>query len=590
MKHSTLLFLLTLGLQMLVCGQPEKDIRSVIDKVIVYKKGAQIERSAAFDLTKGKTILNFTNLSPNINIESIRVDGDGNYAILNVQQQNDYLNRLAKNSEIGQLNNDINELQNKIEDEETWIKIINDKITFLKTNQVVAGKEQAVNPETFKSLNAIYGSNLESLTLEILRRQRLIRDYKDSLNDLNSQLSTKSLKKDVPSGTIIITIDSKLAGHASIRFSYLVDNAEWYPSYDIHYNGTEKPLTVIYKATVSQNTGIDWKEVSLVLSSAKTNISAKIPELYPFFLSFYTPPLTSRNQDQSGLPGITGNSGDVKIRGISSANTSGELLYVVDGVPMKDISGLNNDEVENIEILKDASANAIYGSSGANGVVLITTKKGKSSLPSTRTTKQETFNEYRVDALQTILSSDQENTISFRESELEAVYEYQAIPKLSENVYLVALIPDWYKAELMDGAVNAYLENSYIEKTNIHAEQFKDTMDISFGVDNNISVHREKMKTFSENQLIGSNRKVTLAFKLTIRNNKVYPVAVKMYDQIPLSTTKEIEVEALELSGGTKDDETGMVTWDVTLKPNETKEFLIKYSVKFPKGKKVIIE
>ena len=150
-----------------ILGQPEKDVHSTIRKVIVYKEGAEIKRSAVFDLQPGKTILNFTNLSPYINIESIRVDGDGNYTILNVQQQNDYLNRLEKSSEITKLKKEIGELQDKIEDEETWIRILNDKMVFLKTNQEVTGKEQALNPETFKSLNAIYGSNLETLNLEI---------------------------------------------------------------------------------------------------------------------------------------------------------------------------------------------------------------------------------------------------------------------------------------------------------------------------------------------------------------------------------------------------------------------------------------
>ena len=85
----------------------------------------------------------------------------------------------------------------------------------------------------------------------------------------------------------------------------------------------------------------------------------------------------------------------VSVRGTSSINGSNEPLYVIDGVPMqKDVatgssggvysslpsdpmSGINPNDIESIEVLKDASATAIYGSRGANGVVLITTKQGK---------------------------------------------------------------------------------------------------------------------------------------------------------------------------------------------------------------------
>lgn len=77
--------------------------------------------------------------------------------------------------------------------------------------------------------------------------------------------------------------------------------------------------------------------------------------------------------------GAPGGSVSVRIRGTNSIQGSNEPLYVVDGFPLSGSNPtvLNNADIENIEILKDASATAIYGSRGANGVVLITTKRGK---------------------------------------------------------------------------------------------------------------------------------------------------------------------------------------------------------------------
>ena len=75
--------------------------------------------------------------------------------------------------------------------------------------------------------------------------------------------------------------------------------------------------------------------------------------------------------------GKPGDNVSFRIRGISTINNS-EPLLVIDGVPTDlGINALNVDDIENIDVLKDASATAIYGSRGANGVVLITTKKGK---------------------------------------------------------------------------------------------------------------------------------------------------------------------------------------------------------------------
>ncbi|MCK5169982.1 MAG: TonB-dependent receptor plug domain-containing protein, partial [Bacteroidales bacterium] len=84
--------------------------------------------------------------------------------------------------------------------------------------------------------------------------------------------------------------------------------------------------------------------------------------------------------------GAPGSKSTVRIRGGSSLTASNDPLYVIDGIPVEntDIAGMSNvlnsinaDDIETFTVLKDASATAIYGSRGANGVVLITTKSGK---------------------------------------------------------------------------------------------------------------------------------------------------------------------------------------------------------------------
>ncbi len=81
-------------------------------------------------------------------------------------------------------------------------------------------------------------------------------------------------------------------------------------------------------------------------------------------------------QNDNGQPGV---GAKVKIRGIGSINASTSPLYVVDGVPFDgDISSINTDDIESLTVLKDASSMAMYGARGANGIIMITTKKGKS--------------------------------------------------------------------------------------------------------------------------------------------------------------------------------------------------------------------
>lgn len=100
---------------------------------------------------------------------------------------------------------------------------------------------------------------------------------------------------------------------------------------------------------------------------------------------FQQPVLTATQAMQGKISGVQiissaqpGISPQVRIRGVSTAMSGTTALYVVDGVLTDDISNINTADIVNVNILKDASAAAIYGSRGANGVIIITTRKGQS--------------------------------------------------------------------------------------------------------------------------------------------------------------------------------------------------------------------
>ena len=117
------------------------------------------------------------------------------------------------------------------------------------------------------------------------------------------------------------------------------------------------------------------RDVSTAVSSVKAEVLANNPA------SDFRQALVGK------MPGVqvTTPSGDpegsvsIRVRGISTVNAGSDPLYIIDGVPMeRGFANLNSNDIESIEVLKDASAAAIYGSRGSNGVVLITTKKGTS--------------------------------------------------------------------------------------------------------------------------------------------------------------------------------------------------------------------
>jgi uncharacterized protein (TIGR02231 family) len=115
-------------------------------------------------------------------------------------------------------------------------------------------------------------------------------------------------------------------------------------------------------------------------------------------------------------------------------------------------------------------------------------------------------------------------------------------------------------------------------------------LEISLGRDKKVSVNREKIKDFSTKQFIGNKKEETRTWKTTVKNNKNQEIIMMVLDQIPVSTAEDIEVSLLNISGAKHDTETGKLKWEFTLKPVDKKEIDLKYSVKYPKFRNLIVE
>ncbi|KAA0992709.1 SusC/RagA family TonB-linked outer membrane protein [Dyadobacter aurulentus] len=153
-----------------------------------------------------------------------------------------------------------------------------------------------------------------------------------------------------------------------------------------------KEVSVANQSTISVTLQQDDQQLSEVVvvgygTVRKSDLTGSLSQVKTKEINAF--PATNVLQAMSGrAPGVqvTQNTGapgaavSVRIRGTNSVQGSNEPLYVVDGFPTSGSNPtiINNSDIESIEILKDASATAIYGSRGANGVVLITTKQGKS--------------------------------------------------------------------------------------------------------------------------------------------------------------------------------------------------------------------
>ncbi len=517
-------------------SQDTKTIDAPLKYVTVFSDRAQLTHEGTTDLAAGKTEMKLSGLSPYIDPQSIKVAGTGGYTILSVVHSNNYIDNLDEIPEVKNLKAQIESLELKVEDEKAAISVLKEKEAFLTANRTVPGKEANITIDYLKAVMDLYTSNMEQVTQGVLKRTRLIRDYETRLAALRKQLSELTGRNRLPSGEITVTVSSGKPVRAQVTVSYVTSGAGWYPSYDIRSDNVSKPVNIIYKANLQQNTGVSWKNVRLSFSNASPNAGGTLPALYPWFVDFNYP------------------SPPVMIRGFSAVAKS-EAPAALEIADEKSLAP--EPEAMAVNTLKQTGQTTVTF---------------------------EVAEPYSVEPDGKILTIEIQKTIS------QAEYKYVLIPKLSPHAYLTANITGWAKESFQSGEATLYFENSFIGKSYLNAGQLSDTLPVSLGTDNSIIVRREKRKDFTGTRTIGANKTVTLSFLITIRNNKSQAVNMTLEDQIPLSSNSGITIELLDSSGGRLNKETGVIKWDFLLNPGESRELILTYSVKYPKDRTIILE
>jgi uncharacterized protein (TIGR02231 family) len=521
-------------------AQTEKEIKAEIKHVTVFPDRAQIDHETSVSIMPGKSILKLSGLSPYIDVQSIQVKGFGDFTILSVNQQNNYLENLEDSPEVKSIRSQIENLQAKVEDENVAIGILQEKEDFLVANRAILVKETTFTLEQLKNVMELYTNNMEAIKTTTLKKQRLIKEYTRQVTALQQQVANKLGKQHLPSGEILVSVTSEKQITGKLTFSYVVSNAGWYPSYDIRVDDIKNPVTIFYKANVFQNSGVEWKDMKLSFSNATPWIAGNVPVLNPWFVDFYNP---------TPLPVI--------IRGYAANSKRSETTV------MKEMIASDKAMEEKVMAAAPVSVQKQVG---------------------------ETTITFDIAIPYSIQSDGKVQTVEIQRVTAPADYKYVTTPKLSQHAYLTANITDWAKLSLQSGEATLYFDNSFVGKSTLDVNQLKDTLTISLGTDNSILIKREKRKDFTSKKVIGSNRTDTYSFLITIRNNKSNPVKATVNDQIPVSSNSSITVDAIELSGGKINAQTGEIKWDLDIKPQETKQLVLSYSVKYPKDKTVILE
>jgi len=579
-------------------------ISSQLKNVTVYKTGAEMTHTTSTYLKQGNNELIIDNISNQLDINSIQIKTESAVTIMGIEFTNNYLISPENTPRLQFLQDSLERIEKNIDDVDILIGNTTDLLDVLKTNKDIKGEQTGLSvAELMKMMDYYKTKSLELQTYIAKLNARKEKMLENKLK-IQEQVTEEEKKNISTAGRLILQLYVATPAKYNFTVSYITQNAYWTPYYDVRVDDIKNPVKLVYKAKIVQTTGIDWKQVKLSLSTSLPSQWSDAPIFKQWFLSYVNPvaimdrrfknnnyasnSISANSLDEVVVTGYgtAKTENQISIRGTSSVNST-PPLYVVNGNIMNadEYNKINPASIKNIQVLKDASATAIYGAAAANGVIIVTLKDGLEDYISVSDNTLDIS--FDIDMPYDVPTNGKEQTATLKTIDIPAIYNHYAAPKLDKDPYLLAQIPQWTKYNLLPGEANIIVENTYIGKSFIDPNSTSDTLNLTLGRDKRVIVKREKIMDFSSVKFLGSNKVQKFTYEITVKNTKKDTVNMILKDQFPLSTDNDIQVELLETANADVNNDLGILNWRVSLAAGETKKFRFVYSIKYPKNKEV---
>ncbi len=627
-------------------------VKSEIVGVTVFSNGANIKRKANFKIPHKKGVIAFEGLPSEVVSESINLQGfkDGNILFIDsklVEYTNFTKDKdvVAIQDEIDKINLHLSFLDNKIKSLEFEKQIIGNSSDF-------ARRTKLPSIETIKNTTNYYRNRYNEImdTTLIIKMQKI--DLVDRMKELYEDYNKLYAIRGKAKTTVYIGYENASDSDNSAVLSYFVPSAGWLPLYDFKVEDTDEPLKIVYKANVFQNTGEDWPEIKLKLSTKNPKVSNSKPELETYYLG-RTRAHQYTKESEDGVSALKGKILDMQTNepipfanivimrdGVQFGGSTSDFdgNYTIKPIPpgkydlkvtfvgyktniTKSIkfeankirfqNVLMSGTAEMLEVVEivDYKVPLIYKDQTASGASVtsealskIQRRKGRVRgarndetalfFDGVRVDNPEIFLptvsidkvDFTTSSPYNIASNGSDNILIIDTKELNADFEYQTVPKLDDDIFIVANLTDWQDLQLLAGDANIYVSGKYIGTSGFYPNKLKDTLSLSLGRDDDIYVSRKMIRHKNDRIFLGSNIKETLSWEIKVKNNKPHSIKLIVEDQFPISEKTSVEVELLETSGAIIDRLTGLVKWELELDAGESKSLILKYLVKYPKN------
>lgn len=558
-KHVFNLLFLLLSLAGFSQSIHEQVLKTDIKRVKLFLTAGEMTHETPVKLVKGRNKIIFSGVSAFADPRTIQFTGSGNFRLVSVSTEMDFLAAEQWNPRIKVLSDSLEQLKDRHQLNTDLMNAYQAEIGILNTNKDLKG----TNSITIDQIKAA-GEYYRTRTFEINKAVTKIKKEQEMLsakiNDTRFQLTELNYVENQRSNQVIVLIDTDNPTEIAGVLKYLVSDCGWAATYDLSATDLNQPINLKYKAQVYNNTGNEWKNVNLTLSTSDPMLSAASPVLNPFYIRYgeqveqtkkgYYQPVQQNMNYRSEI-----------VNEINMANQRAYDNYVLDQKVSSDFEASGKFEAQGRKVSTVAMKQIEISDLNA---------------------------EFPIAHPFSCPSDSKPYIVEIREINMPATFTHVSVPKLDQGSFLLANIVGWQDLDLIPGPTNVYFAGNYVGVSEINTNNVDDTLHLSFGRDSKIQVLRKLKSEMSTKKISGSTKKDTYFYEIQLRNNRNVPVKIDVFDQIPLSRTSEVTVSVETLGTGKKNDVTGEVTYQVVIQPGETVKLELGYSVKYPKDAKVV--
>jgi uncharacterized protein (TIGR02231 family) len=540
-------------------------LQTQVKKATVFLSGAQVFReSKTTQIKKGVNEVIIKDVSPQLNQQQLQATAKGNFMILDVQYQTEYIAPVSSppvivpekiNKEINLLNDTLLYISFEKERIQSKLNNLNEEKRMVTQNQLIkSGGISDTLPE-FREIVEFYRSKLDEInelihTWKVKQHKVGAREtkFRARLNELNNYARNVG-QPAKPARTryhILVTTYADVATSGRIEVNYLVPNAGWIPAYDLRANNTTDPMTITYKAHVYQNSGENWKNVNLTLSTYNQNC-------------FSTKPTT----------------------GIWRLDYTANKPRIGGGIQAQDqkFASQNFSSQVEMEAYKEDMQRTNPGYQFQQQFV---------SIKNMAEISQNFSNvEFKVKLPYSIKADGSQKLMVVTNEKVDANFYHYMLPRANKNAFLLAKIGDWENLSLLPGKANIYFNHTIVGSTHIDPSIMSDTMELTMGRDQGVVATRKKIDEVHDKANFGKHIVKTYTFEIEVKNTSRSEIFLELQDQIPVTKNEEIIIELVDAAGGGLNEHTGKLTWDLHLKPGEKSIIQFSYSVEHDKEKPI---